>query len=86
MGTITQTAANDAGFGLVTRVEPAVNFSRLDYVKVIVGYSPLDAPSAEEIVQDDTPVDTTEDTGDGEPADGDTTTEAPDDGAAEVAE
>jgi len=48
VGTISATAADDAGFGLVTTVEPAVNFSRLDYVKVIVGYSPLDATSVEE--------------------------------------
>lgn len=73
VGTITETAADDAGFGLVTRVEPAVNFSRLDYVKVIVGYSPLDAPSPEEIVADETPVDTPEDPTDGEPTDGEPT-------------
>ena len=48
VGTITETAADDAGFGLDTRVKPAVSFSRLDFVKVIVGYSPLDAPSIEE--------------------------------------
>ena len=48
VGTIIENAADDAGFGRVTTVEPAVSFSRLDYVKVIVGYSPLDAPSAEE--------------------------------------
>ncbi len=42
VGTITKTAYNDAGFGLVTGVAPAVSFSRLDYVKVIVGYSPLE--------------------------------------------
>ena len=34
VGTITETATDDAGFGLVTRVAPVVNFSRLDYVKV----------------------------------------------------
>jgi rod shape-determining protein MreC len=65
VGTITETAADDAGFGLVTRVEPAVTFSRLDYVKVIVGYSPLDAPSIEEeLVEEETaeevPADSTE--------------------------
>ena len=60
VGIITETAVDDAGFGLVTRVEPAVSFSRLDFVKVIVGYSPLDAPSVEEAVEaesaDDEPV------------------------------
>jgi rod shape-determining protein MreC len=48
VGVITQTAVDDAGFGLVTGVVPSVSFSRLDYVKVIVGYSPLDAASVEE--------------------------------------
>lgn len=48
VGTISETATDDAGFGLVTSVAPAVSFSRLDYVKVIVGYSPLNAPGAEE--------------------------------------
>jgi len=48
VGTITQTATDNAEFQLVTRVTPAVTFSRLDFVKVIVGYSPLDAPSIEE--------------------------------------
>jgi rod shape-determining protein MreC len=67
VGVITQTAADDAGFGLVTGVAPSVSFSRLDYVKVIVGYSPLDAASVEEEQQQ-------EDATDGEqPADGSTT-------------
>ncbi len=59
VGTITETAADDAGFGLDTRVKPAVSFSRLDFVKVIVGYSPLDAPSiaeeAEEAPEEEAP-------------------------------
>ena len=48
VGTISQTATDNSEFQLVTRVAPAVTFSRLDFVKVIVGYSPLDAPSIEE--------------------------------------
>jgi rod shape-determining protein MreC len=48
VGTVKETAADDAGFGLVSEVIPAVDFSRLDYVKVIVGYSSLDAVGAEE--------------------------------------
>ena len=48
VGTVKQTATDNAEFQLVTRVSPAVTFSRLDFVKVIVGYSPLDAPSIEE--------------------------------------
>lgn len=54
-GTVLETAADDAGFGLATFVEPAVNFSRLDFVKVIVGYSPLDL---EPVIEDEpVPVD-----------------------------
>jgi len=68
VGVITQTAVDDAGFGLVTGVAPSVSFSRLDYVKVIVQYSPLDAASVEEEQQQQ------EDATDGEqPADGSTT-------------
>ena len=48
VGTVLNTAADDAGFGLVTDVAPAVNFTRLDYVKVIVGYSPLDSEPEDE--------------------------------------
>jgi rod shape-determining protein MreC len=49
VGTVTETANDEAGFDLVTYVEPAVNFTTLDFVKVIVGYSPLDAePAVEE--------------------------------------
>ncbi len=66
VGTIVETATDDAGFGLVTRVAPAVSFSRLDFVKVIVGYSPLDAPSLEEA---DEPVDETTE-GEEAPVDG----------------
>lgn len=47
IGTVKDTAADDAGFGLVSEVIPAIAVSRLDYVKVIVGYSPLDAPAEE---------------------------------------
>jgi rod shape-determining protein MreC len=59
VGTVKETAADDAGFGLVSEVIPAVNVSRLDYVKVIVGYSSLDAPVAEETpeVPDEQPSD-----------------------------
>jgi rod shape-determining protein MreC len=68
VGTVTKTASDDAGFGLVTGVVPAVSFSRLDYVIVVVGYSPLDAPSLEEQQNTDQPA-----TEDGQPA-GDGTT------------
>ena len=81
VGTITETADDDAGFGLVTRVRPAVSFSRLDFVKVIVGYSPLDAPSveeeaAEEEAAEDAPVEEGID-GEGDPSDEDPTVEDP---------
>lgn len=51
VGTVQDTAADDAGFGLDSRVLPAVDVSRLDYVKVIVGYSPLDAETAGEAAE-----------------------------------
>jgi rod shape-determining protein MreC len=61
VGTVSETATDDAGFGLVTDIRPAVNFSRLDFVKVIVGYSPLDAEPEEEEDEpppaDDVPID-----------------------------
>jgi rod shape-determining protein MreC len=59
VGTVSETATDDAGFGLVTDIRPAVNFSRLDFVKVIVGYSPLDAEPEEEEPPpaDDFPID-----------------------------
>ncbi len=62
VGTISQTATDNTEFQLVTRVAPAVTFSRLDYVKVIVGYSPLDAPSIEEEQAELEEAENTEDT------------------------
>ncbi len=63
VGTITETAVDDAGFGLVTKVAPAVSFSQLDFVRVIVGYSPLDLdPSEDQLEQ---PPDSAENEGDG---------------------
>jgi rod shape-determining protein MreC len=47
VGTVKETAADGAGFGLDTEVVAAINPARLDYVKVIVGYSPLDATDEE---------------------------------------
>lgn len=43
VGIVLQSAESDAGFSLVTEVEPAIETSRLDFVKVLVGWSPLDA-------------------------------------------
>ena len=47
VGMVKETAADDAGFGLDTEVIAAINPTRLDYVKVIVGYSPLDLEDEE---------------------------------------
>ncbi len=72
VGTISQTATDNTEFQLVTRVAPAVTFSRLDFVKVIVGYSPLDAPSIEEEQSELEEAENTEDTtpeGESPPAD-----------------
>ncbi len=49
VGIVKKTATNEAGFALITTVEPLVEVSRLDYVKVIVGWSPLDAGAADEV-------------------------------------
>ena len=43
VGVVLYSAESEAGFSLVTEVEPAIETSRLDFVKVLVGWSPLDA-------------------------------------------
>jgi cell shape-determining protein MreC len=43
VGIVLETAVAEAGFSLITEVAPAVNVSRLDFVKVIIDWSPLDA-------------------------------------------
>ncbi len=46
---IVETAAEaEAGFALITMVTPAIRLAELDYVKVIVGWSPLDAVIADD--------------------------------------
>ena len=42
VGIVLYAAESEAGFSLVTEVEPAIETSRLDFVKVLVGWSPLD--------------------------------------------
>jgi rod shape-determining protein MreC len=59
VGTVTETASDGGGAGLVANVEPAVNFATLDFVRVIVGYSPLDAEADEEPTADVPPFDVT---------------------------
>ncbi|MEN8113048.1 MAG: rod shape-determining protein MreC [Actinomycetota bacterium] len=43
VGFVNETKAADVGFALRTTVEPAADFSTLDFVKVVIGWSPLDA-------------------------------------------
>jgi rod shape-determining protein MreC len=74
VGTVVETATDAAGFGLVTSVQPAVDLTRLDYVKVIVGFSPLDEQPADETQSED-PAAT--EGGDG----GETSTTLPSDGS-----
>ncbi len=49
VGLVIETASSEAGFALITRVEPLVEMSQLDFVKVIVGWSPLDAGALDEV-------------------------------------
>jgi rod shape-determining protein MreC len=43
VGFANETKSADVGFALRTTIDPAAAFSQLDFVKVIVGWSPLDA-------------------------------------------
>jgi len=43
VGFVNETKAADVSFTLRTTVDPAVRFAELDFVKVVVGWSPLDA-------------------------------------------
>ena len=62
IGTVKESAADDAGFGLDTEVIAAVNPARLDYVKVIVGYSPLDAETPDLVADEEPPEEPAEET------------------------
>lgn len=48
VGTVLESAEAEAGFALITTIEPAIRTSELDFVKVIVGWSPLEAATADE--------------------------------------
>ncbi len=48
VGTVRETARAEVGFQLISSVVPAVNLSEADFVKVIVGWSPLDATQPED--------------------------------------
>lgn len=53
VGIITESAEAVAGFALITTVDPAIQLAELDFVKVVVGWSPLDAvvdPDTGEVV------------------------------------
>ena len=43
VGTVTETANAEVGFVLRSRVDPAARLSEIDYVKVIVGFAPIEA-------------------------------------------
>ncbi len=43
VGFADETKSADVGFALRTTVDPAAAFSQLDFVKIVVGWSPLDA-------------------------------------------
>ena len=49
VGSVLEAAEAEAGFSLITPVGPAINISEIDFVKVIVGWSPLDAVDEDEI-------------------------------------
>ena len=40
VGSVAATATAEAGFSLIADVTPAVDFSRIDFVKVLVGWLP----------------------------------------------
>jgi rod shape-determining protein MreC len=43
VGFVNETKAANVGFALRTTVDPSAEFSTLDFVKVVIGWSPLDA-------------------------------------------
>ena len=48
VGVVLEFAEPEAGFATFTIVEPIIDLGRLDYVDVIVGWSPLDAVTADD--------------------------------------
>ena len=55
VGTVLFFAESEVGFSLRTTVVPAVEMGRLDFVKVIVGWDPLDATFGDEDVEEEVP-------------------------------
>lgn len=64
VGSVTTTADAEVGFVLRTRVDPAASLSQVDYVKVIVGFAPIDAGLAND-TDAGTPTTSSAATGDG---------------------
>ena len=60
VGTIAETADTEVGFALRSKIDPSVEFGRLDFVEVVVGWSPLDADVAgnDEIIEPPPSIDT----------------------------
>ncbi len=54
VGTVVESAEAEAGFALITTVDLAIRTSELDFVKVIVGWSPLDVSTDGEETEEDT--------------------------------
>ncbi len=59
VGTVRRTADAEVGFVLRGEVDPAARLSKIDYVKVIVGWSPIDAGLGEDDSTTTTTVTTT---------------------------
>ncbi len=48
VGRVAESASSEAGFSLITDVTPAVDFTRIDFVKVIVGWLPSEFAAPDE--------------------------------------
>lgn len=59
VGTVAETADAEVGFVLRSSVEPAANLSEVDYVKVIVGFTPVDLSLEEDATEPATSTTTT---------------------------
>jgi rod shape-determining protein MreC len=54
VGSVAETADAEVGFVLRSSVDPAVRFSQVDYVKIIIGWSALDADLQDGVVDSST--------------------------------
>lgn len=66
VGTVRRTAVADVGFVLRGQVDPAAHLSEIDYVKVIIGWSPIDSALEENEDQTTTTTQPTTTTTDGD--------------------